>query len=46
MEVCMTERDKIRKKDLLDYVMIIVGSLIMAVGLMLFLIPNKVSAGG
>ncbi len=42
----MTERDKIRKKDLLDYMMIIIGSLIMAVGLMLFLIPNKVSAGG
>ena len=42
----MTERDKFRKKDLLDYGMIIVGSLIMAVGLMLFLIPNKVSAGG
>ncbi len=42
----MTERDKIRKKNLFDYVMIMVGSLIMAVGLMLFLLPNKVSAGG
>ena len=42
----MSERDKIRKNDLFDYVMIIIGSLIMAVGLMLFLVPNKVSAGG
>jgi uncharacterized membrane-anchored protein YitT (DUF2179 family) len=42
----MSERDKIRKKNILDYGMIMVGSLIMAVGLMLFLIPNKVSAGG
>ncbi len=42
----MTERDKIRKKNLLDYGMIMIGSLIMAIGLMLFLIPNKVSAGG
>ena len=42
----MTERDKIRKKNLLDYLMIVAGSLIMAIGLMLFLIPNKVSAGG
>ena len=45
-EVFMTERDKIRKKNLLDYLMIAAGSLIMAIGLMLFLIPNKVSAGG
>ena len=42
----MTERDKIRKKNIFDYLMIMVGSLIMAAGLMLFLIPNKVSAGG
>ena len=42
----MSERDKIRKNNLFDYVMIMVGSLIMAIGLMLFLIPNKVSAGG
>ncbi len=42
----MSERDKIRKKNILDYGMITVGSLIMSVGLMLFLIPNKVSAGG
>jgi len=42
----MTERDKIRKNNLFDYVMIMVGSLIMAAGLMLFLVPNKVSAGG
>ncbi|MCF7832801.1 MAG: YitT family protein [Candidatus Marinimicrobia bacterium] len=42
----MTERDKIRKKNLLDYGMIVIGSLIMAIGLMLFLVPNKVSAGG
>jgi len=42
----MSERDKIKKNDLFDYVMIMVGSLIMAVGLMLFLVPNKVSAGG
>ncbi len=42
----MSERDKIRKKNLLDYGMIVVGSLIMAIGLMLFLLPNKVSAGG
>ena len=42
----MSERDKIQKNNLFDYVMIMVGSLIMAIGLMLFLIPNKVSAGG
>ena len=42
----MSERDKIRKNNLFDYVMIMVGSLIMAIGLMLFLVPNKVSAGG
>ncbi|RKY56926.1 MAG: hypothetical protein DRP93_00275 [Candidatus Neomarinimicrobiota bacterium] len=42
----MSERDKIKKNDLFDYVMIMIGSLIMAVGLMLFLVPNKVSAGG
>jgi len=42
----MTERDRIRKKNILDYLMIMAGSLIMASGLMLFLIPNKVSAGG
>lgn len=42
----MTERDKIRKKNLFDYLMIMAGSLIMAAGLMLFLVPNKVSAGG
>ncbi|MEA2077930.1 MAG: YitT family protein, partial [Candidatus Marinimicrobia bacterium] len=42
----MTERDKIQKKNFIDYIMIMAGSLIMAAGLMLFLIPNKVSAGG
>ena len=42
----MSERDKIQKNNLFDYVMIMLGSLIMAIGLMLFLIPNKVSAGG
>ena len=42
----MSERDKIQKNNLFDYVMIMVGSLIMAIGLMLFLVPNKVSAGG
>ena len=42
----MTERDRIRRKNLLDYFMIMIGSVIMASGLMLFLIPNKVSAGG
>ena len=42
----MTERDKIRKKNIIDYLMIMVGSLIMASGLMLFLVPNKVTSGG
>ena len=42
----MSERDKIQKNNLFDYVMIMLGSLIMAIGLMLFLVPNKVSAGG
>lgn len=42
----MSERDKIKKNNIFDYVMIVVGSLIMAIGLMLFLLPNKVSAGG
>lgn len=42
----MTERDKIRKKNIIDYMMIMVGSLIMASGLMLFLVPNKVTSGG
>jgi uncharacterized membrane-anchored protein YitT (DUF2179 family) len=42
----MTERDKIRKKNIFDYLMILAGSLIMAASLMLFLVPNKVSAGG
>lgn len=42
----MSERDKIRKNNLFDYVMIVIGSMIMAAGLMLFLVPNKVSAGG
>jgi uncharacterized membrane-anchored protein YitT (DUF2179 family) len=42
----MTERDKIRKKNIFDYLMIMAGSLIMAASLMLFLVPNKVSAGG
>jgi uncharacterized membrane-anchored protein YitT (DUF2179 family) len=42
----MSERDKIKKKNIFDYIMIIIGSLIMAIGLMLFLLPNKVSAGG
>lgn len=42
----MSERDRIGKKNLLDYGMIIIGSFIMSVGLMLFLLPNKVSAGG
>jgi len=42
----MTERDKIRRKNFIDYLMIMIGSLIMASGLMLFLVPNKVTAGG
>lgn len=46
VEVSMSERDKIRKKNFFDYVMILIGSFIMASGLMLFLLPNKVSAGG
>ena len=46
MEVHMTERNKIKRKNILDYLMIIVGAMIMASGLMLFLVPNKVSAGG
>ena len=42
----MVERDKNKLKNLFDYIMIILGSLIMASALMFFLIPNKVSAGG
>lgn len=42
----MPERDKIRKKNFYDYLRIVLGSFIMAVSLMLFLIPNKVNSGG
>ncbi len=42
----MSERDKIKRKNIMDYVKILFGSFIMACALMFFLIPNKVSAGG
>ncbi|MDK2977016.1 MAG: hypothetical protein PWP06_1491 [Candidatus Marinimicrobia bacterium] len=42
----MTEKELILRKSIQDYVMILVGSLLMAVAFMLFLIPNKVNAGG
>lgn len=42
----MPEKDKIRKKNFYDYLRIVLGSFIMAVSLMLFLIPNKVNSGG
>jgi uncharacterized membrane-anchored protein YitT (DUF2179 family) len=42
----MVERDKNKVKNLFDYLMIVLGSFIMASALMFFLIPNKVSAGG
>ncbi|MDD3095160.1 MAG: YitT family protein [Candidatus Neomarinimicrobiota bacterium] len=42
----MSERDVIKRKNVIDYITIVVGSLIMASALMFFLIPNKISAGG
>ena len=42
----MTEKENIKRKNIADFIMIIVGALIMACALMFFLIPNKVSAGG
>ncbi|MDZ7796578.1 MAG: YitT family protein [Candidatus Marinimicrobia bacterium] len=42
----MTELEKIKFKNIIDFIKIIAGSLIMACALMFFLIPNKVSAGG
>ncbi|MBN2781023.1 MAG: YitT family protein [Candidatus Marinimicrobia bacterium] len=42
----MTEKELIKKKNVGDYFMIVLGSAIMAAALMFFLIPNKVSAGG
>ncbi len=42
----MSEREKIKRKNIMDYLTIVFGSLIMASGLMFFLIPNKISGGG
>lgn len=42
----MSERDNIKRKNVMDYITIVLGSLIMASALMFFLIPNKISAGG
>src|SRR6056297_1176717 len=42
----MSERDLIRRKNIFDYLSIFLGSLIMAIALMLFLLPNKVNSGG
>jgi len=42
----MTEKELNIRKTILDYLMILIGSLMMASALMLFLIPNKVNAGG
>ncbi len=42
----MTETERIKYRNTLDYIKIVIGALIMASGLMFFLIPNKVSAGG
>lgn len=42
----MSERDSIKRKNVMDYITIVLGSLIMASALMFFLIPNKISAGG
>lgn len=42
----MTEKELNIRKTILDYFMILVGSLMMASAFMLFLIPNKVNAGG
>lgn len=42
----MVERDKNKIKNLIDYLMIILGSFSMASALIFFLIPNKVTAGG
>ncbi len=42
----MTEKEQILRKNIQDYIMIVVGSFMMASAFMLFLIPNKVNAGG
>ncbi|MFO7840935.1 MAG: YitT family protein [Fidelibacterota bacterium] len=42
----MTELERIKYKNIIDFIKIIAGALIMACALMFFLIPNKVSAGG
>jgi len=42
----MTEKELNIRKAIIDYMMILVGSLMMASAFMLFLIPNKVNAGG
>ncbi len=42
----MTEKEMNIRKAVFDYLMILVGSLMMASAFMLFLIPNKVNAGG
>jgi uncharacterized membrane-anchored protein YitT (DUF2179 family) len=42
----MTEKDNILRKNIQDYIMILVGSLMLASAFMLFLIPNKINAGG
>ncbi|MDD5583345.1 MAG: YitT family protein [Candidatus Marinimicrobia bacterium] len=42
----MIEKEKTLKKNIKDYVMIVIGSIIMALSLVLFLLPNKITAGG
>jgi uncharacterized membrane-anchored protein YitT (DUF2179 family) len=37
---------KSKQKDLINYLFIIIGSLIMAVGIVAFLAPNKIATGG
>ncbi|HDR05538.1 MAG TPA: YitT family protein [Candidatus Marinimicrobia bacterium] len=42
----MTERELNLKRNVVDYVIITLGSAVMAFSLVVFLIPNKVTAGG
>lgn len=39
------EKSKI-KRELMDFIIIVVGSAIMAIGINYFLLPNKLSTGG